>query len=436
MLRCNQCDDAPCVEICPTGALFKRADGIVDFDNSVCIGCKSCMQGCPYDALYIEPESGTAAKCHYCAHRTDKGLEPACVIVCPTQAIIPGDLDDPTSRIARIVAREQVSVRKPEQGTKPKVYYKGADAASLAPSIERSTGDFTFAQRPEEAQSGGAVREVYDVPHEKPWGWKVWTYLFTKSIAAGVVMVATLLSLLTPSDGLRFGIAPPLIGLIFIAVTSLLLIFDLKRPERFYLLMTHPNFSSWLVWGGFILTGFGGLCALWGAAHVLHWPILGALTWPGLLLGAAAAVYTAFLFWQCEGRDFWQSPMLLPDLLAQATIAGSAALILVAWPTLCFDLTRVLAASIGAHALFVTIELIHLHGNVDTRRAGGWMTAQPRFWFGSVVIGGVLPLGCLALMAMKGPSAYFAIPASAAALYGLFNYEMMWIKAGQEVPLS
>ncbi len=95
VMRCNHCDNAPCVTICPTVALYRRPDGIVDFDGDRCIGCKSCMQACPYDALYIDPETQTAAKCHYCAHRVEVGLEPACVIVCPVQAIVPGDLDDP-----------------------------------------------------------------------------------------------------------------------------------------------------------------------------------------------------------------------------------------------------------------------------------------------------------------------------------------------------
>ena len=106
--RCNHCDDAPCVTICPTKALYKREDGIVDFDSSRCIGCKSCMQACPYDALYIDPYSQTAAKCNYCAHRTEVGIEPACVVVCPVHAIIAGDLHNPDSEIARIVAREPV----------------------------------------------------------------------------------------------------------------------------------------------------------------------------------------------------------------------------------------------------------------------------------------------------------------------------------------
>src|SRR5262245_26976371 len=136
VLRCNHCDDAPCVTICPTVALYRRPDGIVDFDGERCIGCKSCMQGCPYDALYIDPATDTAAKCNYCAHRIEVGLEPACVIVCPERAIVAGDLDDPAAPIARLVATEQVQVRKPEQGTRPKLFYVGADAAALTPSLQ------------------------------------------------------------------------------------------------------------------------------------------------------------------------------------------------------------------------------------------------------------------------------------------------------------
>ena len=75
--RCNHCANPPCARICPTAAMYQREDGIVEFDSSACIGCKACMQACPYDAIYIDPESHTAAKCHYCGHRTEIGLEPA-----------------------------------------------------------------------------------------------------------------------------------------------------------------------------------------------------------------------------------------------------------------------------------------------------------------------------------------------------------------------
>ncbi len=75
-------------------AMYQRPDGIVDFDKSVCIGCKACIAACPYDAIFINPEDHSAEKCNFCAHRLDVGLEPACVVVCPTEAILVGDLND------------------------------------------------------------------------------------------------------------------------------------------------------------------------------------------------------------------------------------------------------------------------------------------------------------------------------------------------------
>ena len=114
--RCNQCADAPCTAACPTEAMFRRPDGIVDFDKAACIGCKACIAACPYDAIFINPEDNSAEKCNLCAHRIEIGLEPACVTVCPTDAILVGDLNDPASEVARIVAREPVTVRQAGEG--------------------------------------------------------------------------------------------------------------------------------------------------------------------------------------------------------------------------------------------------------------------------------------------------------------------------------
>lgn len=139
VLRCNHCDQAPCVDICPVTALYRRADGIVDFDNRRCIGCRACMQACPYDALYIDPETRTAAKCNYCAHRVERGLEPACVNVCPTHAIISGDLDDPQSEISLLRSQRDVTVRKPEKGTLPALFYIEGDRKSLDPGATEVT---------------------------------------------------------------------------------------------------------------------------------------------------------------------------------------------------------------------------------------------------------------------------------------------------------
>src|SRR5436309_672973 len=231
VMRCNHCDSAPCVEICPTHALYRRSDGIIDFDNRRCIGCKGCMQACPYDALYIDPNTNTAAKCNFCAHRIENKIEPACVIVCPTQAILAGDLDDPASKVSRVVATEKVSVRKPEKGTEPKLYYKGIEGDLLQPTRLARQNTYVFAeqrdQRPQQEKFDPSLtREVYDVAHPAPWGWKIAAYLWTKSIAAGVMLMAGIMYAGFPNP---FGdIACPVIALLAMALTMLLLVFDLK----------------------------------------------------------------------------------------------------------------------------------------------------------------------------------------------------------------
>ena len=96
--RCNQCDDAPCVTACPTAAMYRRDRRHRRLRQASCIGCKACIAACPYDAIFINPEDHSAEKCNFCAHRLDVGLEPACVVVCPTEAILVGDLNDPTSQ--------------------------------------------------------------------------------------------------------------------------------------------------------------------------------------------------------------------------------------------------------------------------------------------------------------------------------------------------
>src|SRR5579863_8267795 len=108
--RCNQCADAPCVLACPTGAMYRRPDGIVDFDKEVCIGCKACIAACPYDAIFINPDDHSAEKCNLCSHRIDAGLEPACAVVCPVGAIVVGDLRDPTSAVAQLAAGGELAV--------------------------------------------------------------------------------------------------------------------------------------------------------------------------------------------------------------------------------------------------------------------------------------------------------------------------------------
>lgn len=128
---CNHCDNPPCVPVCPVGATFKQADGLVMVDSDRCVGCAYCVQACPYDARFINHETGKADKCTFCAHRLEAGLLPACVETCVGGARIFGDLNDPDSELNRRLAesRDQLKVLKPELATKPQVFYIGLDAA-------------------------------------------------------------------------------------------------------------------------------------------------------------------------------------------------------------------------------------------------------------------------------------------------------------------
>src|SRR5215471_8792905 len=185
---CNQCTDAPCARICPTNALFKRRDGIVDLHGESCIGCRACMEACPYDQLFIDPDTRTAEKCNFCANRIENQLLPACVIVCPTECRIFGDLDDPSSAVSKIVQHEAYAVRKPEKGTGPKIFYLGADESVIRPEVAARPLYFKEGQvhlRPLGApdvdpESPGDPRVDYDTPHKKPWGIDMVLYLFFK----------------------------------------------------------------------------------------------------------------------------------------------------------------------------------------------------------------------------------------------------------------
>jgi Fe-S-cluster-containing dehydrogenase component/formate-dependent nitrite reductase membrane component NrfD len=457
VMRCNHCEDAPCVTVCPTTALFKRDDGIVDFDSEACIGCKSCMNACPYDAIYIDPETSTAAKCNYCAHKVDVGLEPACVSVCPTQSIIAGDMDDPTTRIAQVLAREKLQVRAPEQGTNPKLFYKGADQASLDPLRSRIPEDgmiwadrtSAHASLPIVATNGSPAqvtapdpsvfavpaRTTYTTAHEIPWKWRVSAYLVTKAVAGGLLMLAALLVLLGHEDTVAVRLVAPGLGLAFAAATGALLVWDLKQPGRFWYMFTRrANWGSWLVKGAVVLLAYGAIGSAWLLAGVLGLDT--AVAWlalPGAVVGAAAAGYTAFLFAQCEGRDLWQSPLLLPILVAQAAVAGAAAL-LVASPLLDLDAAAVRAvewALVGGMAAAVSLYLTEIgsHATRNVEAAVAILTRgaeQVRFWSGVGL--GVVAVVLAALGA--GPVA------GATALVSLVVYEHAYVRAGQLVPLS
>ena len=499
--RCNHCANPPCVRICPTQAMYQRADGIVEFDNSVCIGCKACMQACPYDAIYIDPDSGTAAKCHYCAHRTDIGLEPACVVVCPEHAIIAGDMNDPHSEISVLLSQQDVTVRKPEQGTAPKLFYiEGNDVVMHPTATERTPESFMWADviplhegevagdksrvaseklkvKSGQVHSNGTairtpgtqgqpwagpiqfgdgrmaehmVQVGYNAQHKVPWHWPVPAYLVTKGIGTGIFMV---LALAWGLDWFRFdpvvAVVAGFLSLLFVGITTGLLVYDLEKPERFLYILLRPQWKSWLTRGAVLLISFTVVGGLWwlyelgGLLFDYDLPGLRAVfLWVGLPLAIGVAVYTAFLFAQAEGRDLWQSPLLPFHLVVQALMMGSGMMLLL---DLFIDLPRgmrevIVTLFIAALIvdLFVTLvgEFSIPHASEVAAKAAHEISHgryKNHFWWGSIGLGHVLPL--LLVWLFTDVVLVGAVTAVFAAV-GLYLYEYAFVMAPQEIPNS
>jgi formate-dependent nitrite reductase membrane component NrfD/ferredoxin len=448
--------------------MFKRADGIVDFDKSICIGCKACMAACPYDAIFINPEDHSAEKCNFCAHRIDMQLEPACVVVCPTQAILVGDMNDSDSYVAQIINRDTVAVRRPEKETLPKLFYKGAHQATLDPLAARRPegGLFMWSEQqegpgyvtsgnPNFNNSSAAALLSYDVAHSIPWDWRVSLYTWTKGIASGVYLVACLLVL--------FGVisvynpvwlwATPVISGGFLALTGGLLLWDLEHPERFYLIFTRPQWRSWLVKGAFIITGYTFVLML---HFIASWAMSNSFqTWlmiPGIPLSLLTAIYTAYLFAQAKARDMWQNPLLPPHLVVQALLLGAAVLlpliVVVRYvsPVERFMTTPSYLESLllWAVGIFSLIHLLMVWGEVSLThptahaRLASWEMVKGRyksdFWTGMILsfLGGILPL--LAVLGVVNSS--IGVAGAPLALIGLMLFENAYVQAGQSVPLA
>lgn len=497
VMRCNHCTDAPCVEICPTEALYFRNDGIVDFDKDRCIGCKSCMQACPYDALYIDPESHTAAKCNYCAHRVDVGLEPACVNVCPEQAIISGDMENPLTEISQLLARQQVKVRKPEKSTQPNLFYIDADDVSLIPSATEKDEDYMWSSQSmgvghfakaaeklsytnndvvealmqanghqttagEVAQNGatksidmmlGKGRRAYDVADKGIlWGWEVSAYVWTKAIATGVFLVAMIGLFaanwsLTEYNAFQESI---FIGLFFLMLTGILLIKDLDRPDRFLYVLLRPHWDSWLVKGGYSIGIYGTLLLVIAGIMFLGSKIfsseIGALFIIGIntltiIFALITSIYTAFLFAQAKGRDFWQSPILAIHMLVHSVMAGAAVYTLTnlfmvtdgGWEVF---LRNILLIGIGVNLFTLFIELYTTHPTDDAKRTVQSIVKgryKILFWGGVIALGNVLPM---LLLFFGGGNSMLLAAVGVMVLIGIYLVNHIWVEAPQRIPLS
>ncbi len=485
VMRCNHCTDAPCVEICPVEALFTREDGIVDFDNNRCIGCKSCMQACPYDALYIDPDTSTAAKCNYCAHRVDVGREPACVAVCPEHAIIAGDMHNPTTEISQLLARQAVKVRKPEKGTNPNLFYIDADDASLVPeatgksgsglwnSQARGVGHFakaaekmmhtnddvdllqmtinneieaTYQRKDSENPNyidvlSGRARRVYDTPDKGIlWGWEVSAYVFTKAIAAGAFLIPFLAIMLGYEVSTTTKLWSVGISLTFLALTGLFLVMDLDRPDRFLNVLLRPQWNSWLVKGGYTITVFGLLVTVWGA--MIFFEINAGevvLLWITAVFAVLLAIYTAFLFAQAKGRDFWQSPALPLHMLVHSVMAGVAIFIIAGlifgnedWMNILKN-TMIIALVVNLFTLVTELTITH---PTTAAKIVVKMITKGRyknlFWMVTVLIGNIIPLALL----FFGNGGLLTVISGICVLIGILITEKIWVEAPQRIPLA
>jgi formate-dependent nitrite reductase membrane component NrfD len=407
--------------------------------------------------LFIDPNTHTAEKCNFCANRVENKLLPACVSVCPTECRIFGDLDDPESEVARIVQREAFMVRKPEKGTGPKIFYLGAEESAIRPEAAVRPLYYREGQvhlRPigapdEDPASPADPRVDYDVPHGKPWGVDMVLYLFMKAVSTGAMLLGVILWLLGHRGALTTVVAP-LISTVFIALTTVVLVVDLERPERFYYILTRGNWRSWLVWGSWFLAGHGTISGLWLIAGWMGWTTaLGILAAPALVFGVLATAYTGFLFAQGLGRDLWQGPHAAIDLIAQSGIAGASALLL-STPFLNVDdggglgpaqslLAWVGTGALLAHVLVLLFENVlapsptrHHELAVRTITHGAYSRL---FWGLAIAAGGVVPIVALAGMPANGPT-IVTLAGCALALAGSAAWEYIWVEAGQSVPLS
>lgn len=490
--RCNHCANPPCVRICPVTAMYQRSDGIVEFDPSICIGCKSCMQACPYDSIYLDPETNTAAKCTFCAHRLDVGLEPACVVVCPEHAILAGDLNDPASEISRKLSTAQATVRKPEQGTGPKLFYINGNDWSLHPSAAPAGESYVWADKiteqntspyelpvfpsstrtsksgtplrtPQEQgrplngpiQIGGRVAEqmvqtAYNAQHKIQWHWELPSYLVTKSIAGGMFMLLSLgAGLGMFAFDLFTFLAAGFTAMVFMLITTILLIKDLSQPKRFLNILLRPQWKSWVARGAYIMVTFTAVAGLWwlleGAAQVGILPLETVATvrpfaaWIVFPFALGVVIYTAFLLGQAEGRDMWQNNLLPFQLLAQSMMVASGMFLIVnLFVSVPADLHSLLVslfpASIAINLLLTLAGKFNSFASEVAMLAHREMTHgkfRNHYWLGGITLGHLIPLALFFAF-----SAYALPVAVACSVVGLFFYEYAFVMAPQHIPNS
>jgi formate-dependent nitrite reductase membrane component NrfD len=227
----------------------------------------------------------------------------------------------------------------------------------------------------------------------------------------------------------------PAISLLFLLITTGVLIADLERPERFYYMLVRPNWRSWMVWGTYFLIAQGAVTMLWVVAGWFgSTDALRLLAAPAIISSILATCYTGLLFAQGLARDLWQGPQSTFDLLAQAISEGAAALLLAGYAigtSLPAMLEWLLIGALGVHMMIIGFE--HLALRPASRHRELAVATIVRGTFAPLFWGGAVTCGFLAI----GSVVMHVTPLAAVlGLAGTFAWEYVWVEAGQSVPLS
>lgn len=455
---CNHCEDAPCVDVCPTGASYKRADGIVAVHSDICIGCRACDTACPYGHRhYIEPGAlrtgyfndgltkfeelkyerwtdGTVSKCDFCMERTDQGLQPACVETCPPISRHFGDLSDPDSNVSRLLRERESFTLLPEAGTEPRVSYLKPRSASRriagGAALEEADAGAIWAAALQGGRKGFSTGVRY-IGHMG--GLEAFSF-YGESLGGALFVLAVIAGMWPPAV---LGI-----GLVGLAVIALLA--HLGRPLRSWRAISRPG-RSWISRGTLAIAAFIPFAVL----SLLATPLREAATFVALALAVMIAFYGGLLLRSYRAIRFWRGPFLPLGFAAQGF--ASAATLLTAWIAL-FD--RGHAASQWLPGLSLAFVLAAaafaaLHWSCAERSTGVRASKErlrlgdlrKLFTWGAATSGFVVPTVALSLLWALEPSsagelaAFVAVVAAASRLWGDFAYRATIVRAGAYEPL-
>jgi formate-dependent nitrite reductase membrane component NrfD len=285
----------------------------------------------------------------------------------------------------------------------------------------------------------GKARRVYDTPDKGIlWGWEVSAYVLTKAIAAGAFLIPFLAIMLGHEVSSTAKLWSAGISLVGLALTGLFLVMDLDRPDRFLNVLLRPQWDSWLVKGGYTITVFGLLITVWG---VNTWFDLGIpempLLWVTAVFAVLLAIYTAFLFAQAKGRDFWQSPSLALHMLVHSVMAGAAIFAIVTiingnedWMSI-LGITLIITLAVNLFTMLTELTMTHpstsAHTVVEMIIKGRY---KYMFWIRVVIFGNIIPL----LLLIFTPN--LIVVAAALIIHGIYFTEKIWIEAPQRIPLA